>query len=88
MSRAIVELGDALYSVGPVLVLVLAGADDTPTFGDWPIYVLALAVQFAGDLAVSTARRGSGSARRRPHGSRARVGSYAADVLLAGSACS
>ena len=53
--RAIVELGDALFSVGPVVVLSLAGAD-APTFGDWPIYLVALVSQFALDIAVSTLR--------------------------------
>ena len=55
IERAIVELGDALFSIGPVLVLSLAGAD-TPTLGDWPIYLLALASQFAVDIGVSTLR--------------------------------
>ena len=55
VNRAVVELGDALYSIGPVLVLVLAGAE-TPAFGDWPVYVLALAAQFAGDISFSSLR--------------------------------
>jgi len=55
VNRAVVELGDALYCIGPVLVLGLAGAD-TPAFGDWPVYLLALAAQFAGDIAISSAR--------------------------------
>ena len=53
--RAVVELGDALHSIPPVVVLSLAGAD-APTLADWPVYLLALAAQFAGDVAVSTAR--------------------------------
>ena len=53
--RAIVELGDALYSIGPVIVLSVAGAD-TPSLSDWPIYVVALAAQFAIDTGCSTAR--------------------------------
>jgi diguanylate cyclase (GGDEF)-like protein len=53
--RALVELGDALYSVGPVVVLSLAGAD-TPALGDWPIYLLALGAQFTIDTGCSTAR--------------------------------
>jgi diguanylate cyclase (GGDEF)-like protein/PAS domain S-box-containing protein len=55
IERAIVELGDALFSIGPVVVLSLAGAD-TPTPGDWPIYLLALASQFTVDIGVSTVR--------------------------------
>ena len=54
-NRAVVELGDALYCIGPVLVLGIAGAD-TPAFGDWPIYLLALAAQFAGDVSFSSVR--------------------------------
>jgi diguanylate cyclase (GGDEF)-like protein/PAS domain S-box-containing protein len=54
-NRAVVELGDALYSVCPVVVLALAGAD-TPSFSDWPVYLLALAAQFLSDTAFSTAR--------------------------------
>jgi diguanylate cyclase (GGDEF)-like protein len=53
--RAVVELGDALYCVGPVVVLSLAGADE-PTLSDWPVYLLALATQFVGDVGVSTLR--------------------------------
>ena len=55
VNRAVVELGDALYSIGPVLVLGIAGAD-TPAFGDWPLYLLALAAQFAGDISFSSIR--------------------------------
>jgi hypothetical protein len=53
--RALVELGDALYSIGPVVVLSAAGAD-LPSLGDWPVYVAALAAQFAIDTGCSTAR--------------------------------
>ena len=55
VNRAVVELGDALYTIGPVLVFLLAGVD-APTLDDWPIYALALAAQFAGDVAFSSAR--------------------------------
>ncbi len=55
VNRAVVELGDALYTLGPVVVLSLAGAD-TPTFGDWPVYLIALAAQFVGDVAFSSVR--------------------------------
>jgi len=47
--------GDAWFAIGPALVFVLAGVDG-PVFADWPIYLLALAAQFAGDLGSSTAR--------------------------------
>jgi diguanylate cyclase (GGDEF)-like protein len=55
VNRAVVELGDALYTIGPVLVLGLAGAE-TPAFADWPIYLLALGAQFAGDISISSLR--------------------------------
>jgi putative nucleotidyltransferase with HDIG domain len=47
--------GDAWFAVGPSLVFLLAGVDG-PAVGDWPLYVLALAAQFAGDLSASMAR--------------------------------
>lgn len=55
INRAVVELGDALYTIPPVLVLVAAGAE-TPALGDWPVYLLALGAQFVGDVAISSAR--------------------------------
>jgi diguanylate cyclase (GGDEF)-like protein len=55
VNRAVVELGDALYTIGPVLVLGLAGAE-TPAFADWPVYLLALGAQFAGDISISSLR--------------------------------
>jgi putative nucleotidyltransferase with HDIG domain len=53
--RAILSLGDAWHSVPPALVLLLAGAE-TPAPQDWPVYMAALAAQFAGDFVVSTTR--------------------------------
>ena len=50
--RAVVAVGDAWYTIGPVLVLSLAGAA-TPAWGDWPIYLAALAAQFVADFAAS-----------------------------------
>lgn len=63
--RAIVEVGDAWYAVGPAAVLVLAGAT-SPEWHDWPIYVLALASQFVFDSAAAFARevRGIGVSPR------------------------
>lgn len=48
-------VGDAMFAVGPAIVFVLFDVDG-PAFGDWPIYVLALAAQFACDLGTSTLR--------------------------------
>jgi HD-GYP domain-containing protein (c-di-GMP phosphodiesterase class II) len=53
--RALMLPGDAWHALGPAAVLVAAGAVD-PAWGDWPWYVLALAAQFALDLAVYAAR--------------------------------
>jgi HD-GYP domain-containing protein (c-di-GMP phosphodiesterase class II) len=53
--RLLWALGDAWFSVGPAVVFLVAGAG-TPKWEDWPIYLLALAAQFAGDLASATGR--------------------------------
>jgi HD-GYP domain-containing protein (c-di-GMP phosphodiesterase class II) len=54
-ARAVIDVGDAWHTIGPVLVLSLAGAHD-PTWGDWPLYVGALAAQFAFDFARALIR--------------------------------
>ena len=55
IQRAWVLLSCSWYSVGPALVFTVAGAQ-TPQWSDWPVYVLALAAQFALDLCSSSAR--------------------------------
>lgn len=60
-SRLVAALGDAWFAVGPALVFVLAGID-APALADWPIYLLALMAQFAGDLGSSSAREWIGRA--------------------------
>jgi len=40
---------DAWFAVGPAVVFELFGIGE-PSLGDWPIYLLALASQFAGDF--------------------------------------
>ena len=53
--RALHAVGDSWYALAPALILTLAGA--TPFDADlWSIYLLALAGQFALDLAVNVAR--------------------------------
>jgi putative nucleotidyltransferase with HDIG domain len=47
--------GDSWWALGPALVFVVWG-DSQPAFADWPVYALALASQFAGDLASSLLR--------------------------------
>jgi HD-GYP domain-containing protein (c-di-GMP phosphodiesterase class II) len=53
--RLLWVLGEAWFAVGPAVVFLLFDVQE-PSWGDWPIYLLALAAQFAGDLASSTAR--------------------------------
>ncbi len=48
--RVFVRLGNAFYSLGPVLVLAAFG-EAAPTLSDWPIYVIALGAQFAFEFA-------------------------------------
>ena len=53
--RLALGIGDALHAVGPALVLTLAGSSG-PSWSALPIYALALAAQFGGDLAGSLFR--------------------------------
>lgn len=54
-TRVLISVGDAWYAMGPALVFLAAGVDD-PRLGDWPIYVAALAAQFAFDVLSTTPR--------------------------------
>lgn len=54
-TRLVVAIGDAMFAIGPALVFVLADIR-TPALADWPIYLVALAAQFAGDLGGSALR--------------------------------
>src|SRR3954447_19112378 len=53
--RALLSVADAWFALAPALVLVLGGAQ-TPDWGSWPIYLLALGAQFALDSAITAAR--------------------------------
>jgi HD-GYP domain-containing protein (c-di-GMP phosphodiesterase class II) len=53
--RAFHAFGDCWHSVGPALVLVVAGAQ-TFSWDQWPVYLLALLVQFAFDFAAAAVR--------------------------------
>ena len=55
IGRAWLRIADAGYSLWPALILLAAGTT-SPDWGDWPIYVLALAGQFAADGLITTAR--------------------------------
>jgi putative nucleotidyltransferase with HDIG domain len=54
-ARALLPVGDAWHAVGPALVLGLA-ATGGPDTSDWPLYLSALAAQFAFDAVFSTLR--------------------------------
>jgi putative nucleotidyltransferase with HDIG domain len=53
--HAVLAFGDAWYSVGPALVLALAGPSH-PTLEAWPIYAAALGAQLLADNLVMTIR--------------------------------
>jgi HD-GYP domain-containing protein (c-di-GMP phosphodiesterase class II) len=53
-SRLLVVVGSAWHSIGPALVIGVLAAGTTPTWSDWWIYALAIAAQFAVDLASAT----------------------------------
>jgi len=55
VTRAFHVFGDCWHAVGPALVIVAFGAQ-TFSWGDWPVYVLALAAQLAFDFASSAGR--------------------------------
>lgn len=55
VGRAWLRIADAWYSIWPVLVLLAFGAT-APDWGDWPVYLLALAAQFGLDALTTTAR--------------------------------
>ncbi|HEV2786779.1 MAG TPA: HD-GYP domain-containing protein, partial [Solirubrobacteraceae bacterium] len=54
-TRLVASVGDAMFAIGPAAVFVLADVE-APAFADWPIYLVALLAQFAGDLGSSTLR--------------------------------
>ena len=53
--RALLRIGDASYSIWPAAVLLAFGAT-SPEWADWPIYLAALAAQFAIDGLLTTFR--------------------------------
>jgi putative nucleotidyltransferase with HDIG domain len=53
--RAFHAFGDCWHSVGPALVLVVAGAQ-VFAWDEWPVYLLALFAQFAFDFAATALR--------------------------------
>ena len=53
--RVLLSVADAWFALAPALVLVVFGAQ-TPDWGDWPIYLAALAAQVGLDSGVYIAR--------------------------------
>jgi putative nucleotidyltransferase with HDIG domain len=55
LRQLLVSVGNAWFAIGPALVFVVAGVDG-PVASEWPIYLLAIASQFAGDTIVGATR--------------------------------
>jgi putative nucleotidyltransferase with HDIG domain len=53
--RLVAVPGDAWFAIGPAVIFVLADVHEA-RLDDWPLYVLALGSQFAGDLCGSALR--------------------------------
>jgi HD-GYP domain-containing protein (c-di-GMP phosphodiesterase class II) len=81
-SRVLLPIGDAWHAVGPALVLGLAGAG-APDWADWPVYLGALAAQFAFDFTASSLREWLANGVSPRVGVRAALWTYAVDGLLA-----
>ena len=56
LERLVLRILNASYAIGPALVLGLAG-ESAPNLQRWPLYLAALAAQFALDFAVTAARQ-------------------------------
>jgi hypothetical protein len=81
-SRAVLRVAESWYTVGPALVLCLAGAT-SPDWGDWTIYLGALGAQFAFDFVASVAHLGVGLRMRVRPVANELVAIYSVDALLA-----
>lgn len=62
-TKAIFVLGNSWFAVGPALVLVLGDAQ-TPEWGDWPVYVLAVVAQLTLDVGTGSLREWAGRGLR------------------------
>jgi HD-GYP domain-containing protein (c-di-GMP phosphodiesterase class II) len=58
-NRVLATVGDAWHSVGPVVVLAIAGIS-APQLGEWPVLLAALAAQVAMDNGVAALRDQAG----------------------------
>ena len=65
IGRVFVRLSDSWYAVGPALVLGSGRRVGSPILRHWPVYVAALAAQFALDYGSTAIRSGPPSACRR-----------------------
>jgi hypothetical protein len=80
--RLMLRIADAWYSLWPVLVLSAFGAT-TATWGDWPVYLLALGAQFGLDTVTTTIRVSYGLGVRVGTLLKELAAIYAIDALLA-----
>jgi hypothetical protein len=55
LARVLARVGDSSYSLGPALVLVLAGKQDF-LWSAWPLLLLVFGAQLVGDSAAGLAR--------------------------------
>ncbi len=53
--HALIAIGNGWFAMGPAVVLTVAGVEGL-AWAHWPIYLLALATQFLGDVAAGTVR--------------------------------
>lgn len=53
--RGLMAISDSWHAIGPALVLIMAGGGE-PDLSQWPVYLLALAAQFAFDFASCALR--------------------------------
>ena len=82
LERLVLRLLNASYAIGPALVLGLAG-EGPPSLGQWPLYLAALAAQFALDFAVTAARQWTTLGVPPKHHLRAMASVYVIDAGLA-----
>lgn len=59
--RLLFVFGDAWYAIGPAVIFEVAGIGGVPDLSDWPLYVVALLSQFAGDAGSSIVRESLGN---------------------------
>ena len=67
LGRSIVLVANGWHALGPAIVLLAAGQPDPDWRAHWPVFVLALAAQFAFDFANSAARAAALGVSIRPH---------------------